>query len=66
MVTDNENGLLVPPRDATALADALQRVIESPDLRARMGARGRARAEQEFGLDAVIEQTLALYREATA
>jgi glycosyltransferase involved in cell wall biosynthesis len=66
VVRHEDNGLLVPPRDAEALADAMQRLIEDAALREQMGARGRARAEQEFGLDAVICQTLALYREASA
>lgn len=56
-----DNGLLVPPRDPAALAEALTRLLGDPPLRRRMGARGRARAEQEFGADYVIGQTLALY-----
>jgi glycosyltransferase involved in cell wall biosynthesis len=64
VVRHEDNGLVVPARDARALADAMQRLIEDAALRAQMGARGRVRAEQEFGLDAVIHQTLALYREA--
>lgn len=58
------NGLLVPPRNPQALAQAIMRLIEAPAVRQQMGVRGRARAEQEFGLEAVIEQTLALYAEA--
>jgi glycosyltransferase involved in cell wall biosynthesis len=61
IVHHEENGLLVPPRDATAVADAVQRLIEDPALRVRLGCRGRERAEQEFGLDAIVRQTLALY-----
>jgi len=41
IVRHNENGLLVPPRDSKALADALKILIENPELRAKMGARGR-------------------------
>lgn len=63
-VRDGDNGLVVPSRDVQALADALERLIVDPVLRRQMGARGRARAEQEFGLDAVVQQTLAIYREA--
>jgi len=41
VVRDGETGYLVPPRDATAVADRLQLLIEDPVLRARMGERGR-------------------------
>ncbi len=63
-VHDGDNGLLVPPRDVHALAEALIRLIADPELRQRMGARGRERVEQEFGADQVIGQTLALYGDA--
>ena len=57
----DENALLVPPRRAAALAEALRRLIGDADLRRRLGARGRALAEAEFSLERVIAQTLALY-----
>jgi glycosyltransferase involved in cell wall biosynthesis len=63
VVEHGVQGLLVPVRDARALADALASLIADPPLRARMGAAARARAEAEFGRDAVIDRTLALYRE---
>lgn len=66
VVRHGDNGLLVQAGDIDALAHALESLIENPDLRSRMGARGRIRAEQEFGLDAVLQQTLALYRETVA
>lgn len=65
VVEDGVHGFCVPPRDASALADALARLIADPALRARMGAAARKRAEMKFGLDAVIAQTLLLYREVT-
>jgi len=61
VVEDGVQGLLVPPRDATQLADALARLLGDPELCARMGTAARARTEAEFGRDTVIEQTLALY-----
>ncbi len=61
VVTHGDNGLLVRPRDPVALADALGQLLSDSGLRRKMGARGRARAESEFGLESVIRQTLALY-----
>lgn len=66
VVDDGVHGFCVPPRDAKALADALARLIADPALRARMGAAARKRAEIEFGLDAVVAQTLALYEEVVS
>ena len=63
VVHDGENGLLVPIRDAVRLADAIERLARNPELRRRMGARGRERAVAEWGLDSVVAQTLALYTE---
>lgn len=63
---DGTNGLLVPVRDAAALAAALRKLIDDAELRRRMGAQSRLRAETEFGLETVIAQTLAVYREVCA
>lgn len=60
-VTDGVEGLLVPPRDPDALARALRRLIEDPELRARLGAAGRERAVREFSTRRVCDETLALY-----
>jgi glycosyltransferase involved in cell wall biosynthesis len=65
-VRHEDNGLLVPTRDAEALALAIRRLLERPEERARMGARGRERAEKEFSQERVIEATLAVYREVLA
>jgi glycosyltransferase involved in cell wall biosynthesis len=63
VVRHEENGLLVPVRNPTALAAALRRLITSPVLRQFLGQRGREIAEAEFALEKVVEQTLAIYRE---
>lgn len=61
IVRDGENGLLVPPRDAPALAAALRRLIEDGALRRRLGARGRAIVRAEYSFDRVAAETLAVY-----
>jgi glycosyltransferase involved in cell wall biosynthesis len=45
LVEDGENGMLVPPENAPALADALVRVLSDPALAERLGAAGRATVE---------------------
>jgi glycosyltransferase involved in cell wall biosynthesis len=64
VVRDGVNGLLVPVRDADALAAALRKLIDDAELRRRMGEQSRLRAETEFGMETVITQTLVVYREA--
>ena len=66
IVRPGENGWLVPPRDAPALADALREAISQPDLCARYGAAGRSMVEREFSLAAINKDTLAVYAELAA
>ncbi len=61
IVRDGDNGLLVPPRDAPALAEALRRLLVDQPLQAAMGARGRARVEAEFSVERVVAETLVVY-----
>ncbi len=56
-------GLLVPARDAQALADAVLRLATDPALRQAMGTAGRALAENEFDIARVVEAHLAVYRQ---
>ncbi|MCG5534265.1 glycosyltransferase family 4 protein [Halorhodospira sp. 9621] len=60
-VADGDNGLLVPPRDSDALADAIHALLEDPERRRAMGHRGRERAEAEFSVDEVVRQHLEVY-----
>ena len=46
IVTDQRQGILFPPKNSEALADALVRLIKDPSLRQRMGAEGRLTVEQ--------------------
>ena len=57
------SGLVVPPSDPAALGRALRTLLEDPELRARMGEAGRRRAEEEFSLERMMKDTLALYDE---
>ncbi len=50
-VVDGETGFLVEPRDPAALATQVIRLLRDPDLRARMGAAGRARVEARYSAD---------------
>ena len=61
-----DTGLLVPPRDANALADAIVWMIRHPRQRGAMGRRGRARVADRFNLDSTIEQYERLYSPATS
>lgn len=63
IVRHEETGLLVPPRDAHALAAALKRLIGDKNLRQRLGNRARQAACDEFAQEKVAEQTLSVYRE---
>ncbi|TAM98462.1 MAG: glycosyltransferase family 1 protein [Rhodanobacteraceae bacterium] len=62
VVTDGEDGLLVPPRDAEALAFAIARLLDSPDLAKRLGNAARAKALALFDERIVIRQTFDVYR----
>jgi rhamnosyl/mannosyltransferase len=59
---DGVTGLLVDPRNETALADALNRLLADPALRARLGSAGQARVATTFSLQQMIDSTAALYR----
>ncbi len=63
VVRHRVNGLLVPPRNATALADAITILLENKELRNELGHRGREMVVKEFSSTLVIQQTLALYYE---
>jgi L-malate glycosyltransferase len=62
VVIDGETGLLVPPRDDEALADAIVRLLKDAGLRRAMGEAGRARARDLFSLERMVQNTLNVYQ----
>jgi glycosyltransferase involved in cell wall biosynthesis len=62
IVRPGVNGLLVPPRNAGALADAVRELLASPQTRARFAQAGRQIAVAEFAREHLVGQTLQLYR----
>jgi glycosyltransferase involved in cell wall biosynthesis len=60
-VVHGQTGLLVTPRNPAALAAAIQRLVEAPELRTRMGAAARLRAEQKFADAIICRETLLVY-----
>jgi glycosyltransferase involved in cell wall biosynthesis len=65
-VEDEVTGLLVPPSDPGALRRALERLLGDRALRERLGAAGRAKAEQELSFEAATAALIAVYDEAVA
>jgi hypothetical protein len=66
LVSDGEDGLLVPPRDHRAFAAALERLLGDRDLRCRLGARARRTARERFPIQRTVALTDAAYRTALA
>jgi lipopolysaccharide/colanic/teichoic acid biosynthesis glycosyltransferase/glycosyltransferase involved in cell wall biosynthesis len=68
-VEEGVNGFLVPPKDSSALADAMERFLKNPSLVQSMGAASRARAERKFAVsivNAILFRTMGLTGDAGA
>jgi glycosyltransferase involved in cell wall biosynthesis len=61
IVEDGVNGLLVPPRDARALARAIVDALKDEPLRRRMGAAGLARVHEHFTVERMVDETVSVY-----
>ena len=60
----NGAGVLVPPADAGALADALERLAQDRELRTRLAAAGRERVERDFSVESVVAELTRLFAQA--
>ena len=66
VIVPDETGFIVAPGDVAALRGALWSLIENRELREKMGASGRARAQREFSQERMVAQTERVYRELLA
>jgi glycosyltransferase involved in cell wall biosynthesis len=63
-VDDGATGLLVPAGDGAALREALERLLGDAELRARLGAAARVKAQRELSFDAAANALLRVYEDA--
>ena len=64
LVDDGVTGLLVPPGDSAALAEAILALLDDPALRERMGQHAREKAVAEYSVDKILAKTLDFYQRA--
>jgi glycosyltransferase involved in cell wall biosynthesis len=62
VVSHGETGLIVPPRDAPALASAITKLLRDPERRDRMGRAGLERVTKLFSAEGMVERTLGVYQ----
>lgn len=65
-VDDGVTGILVPPRDAKAAADAILKLLNDDSLRLKMGKAARKRVEENFSLERWVNETIEVYEKALA
>jgi glycosyltransferase involved in cell wall biosynthesis len=65
-VEDGRTGILVPPGNPEALAEALLHLLRNPDLAHRMGEAGRARVREEFPVERMVRRCQELYEQLLA
>jgi len=62
-VEEGQNGYLVPVKDSVHMGAKLEKLINDPTERKRMGKYSRQLAEKEFSIDSVVEKHLLIYKE---
>jgi glycosyltransferase involved in cell wall biosynthesis len=66
IISDGNDGVLLPPHDVEAWAAAIERLAADEHLRREIGKRGRKKVERSFGIDRHVDAVLAAYREVLA
>lgn len=65
IVVDGETGLLIEPNNPHELAMAIEKLLDFPDLRKRMGKAGRKRVVEKFSWEKHLEHLIEIYRKMT-
>jgi glycosyltransferase involved in cell wall biosynthesis len=63
IIHHEETGLLIPPKDAEALAGSLARLLENPDLAKRLGEKAREHIQEKYSLERLAQVVNAAYDE---
>jgi glycosyltransferase involved in cell wall biosynthesis len=63
IVTDEENGLLVPPADSITLAQAIEKMAKSRQLRKTLGQAAQKTVDEKFNWDKIVRELIALYQD---
>lgn len=63
LVVDGKTGVLIPPEDPVAMADAIECYLNTPALLQCHGSAGRSRVEESFSMNAMVNNYLAVYGE---
>ncbi|MBU1998122.1 MAG: GT4 family glycosyltransferase PelF, partial [Candidatus Omnitrophica bacterium] len=63
IIEDKVNGLLVPPADSQAIADAVLKLYENQDFAAKLSVKAYEKVKEKFNLGLMVENTLAVYRD---
>jgi phosphatidylinositol alpha-mannosyltransferase len=66
VVSDGQDGLLVQPGDASALSQAMGRLLGDPQLRQHMGQQGRRKVEAQYAWPRIIPRLVEVYEQALA
>lgn len=65
-VVEGESGLLVPPAEPAALANAIAELAAQPDRRREMGEKGRHLVKEKFNIDTMINRVVSIYSSLTS